>query len=114
MIVSRLFFFVFAVNLAILGTVEQQSTLIDSLGSHTAQLAVEGPANNKWEDGCSSTKANQAYVWWGLTLPKVAYITNIVIYYRGDSKLSLLKLIFFVFVTFLFTFETKTGCRVNI
>lgn len=78
----------FAENLALHGTAKQQSTLTDSLGPHTANLAIEGPANNDWNDGCSSTEPNQAYVWWGLTLPQVAFITNVVIYYRGDSKYS--------------------------
>lgn len=52
--------------------------------SFTANLAIEGPANNSWEDGCSHTGANQTTAWWGLQLPKLAFITNIWIYYRFD------------------------------
>ncbi|CAC5409010.1 unnamed protein product [Mytilus coruscus] len=91
LIIIRTYFVIVAAqtNLAIYGTADQQSTLVDSLGIHSANLAIEGPANNYWEDGCSSTKPNQAYAWWGLTLPQVAFITNVVIYYRGDSKYSL-------------------------
>ncbi|CAC5365498.1 unnamed protein product [Mytilus coruscus] len=74
------------VNLAPHGIAEQQSTLIDSEGIvHSANLAIEGPANNDWNDGCSSTQPNQPHVWWILSLPEVAYITNVEIYYRGDS-----------------------------
>ncbi|XP_071129167.1 receptor-type tyrosine-protein phosphatase kappa-like isoform X2 [Mytilus edulis] len=68
------------------GMADQQSTLIDSLGIHSANLAIEGPANNNWEDGCSSTEPNQPGAWWRLTLPQVAFITNVVIYYRGDTR----------------------------
>ncbi|XP_071180902.1 receptor-type tyrosine-protein phosphatase mu-like [Mytilus edulis] len=47
-----------------------------------ANLAIEGPANNKWDDGCSVTALDQTFAWWGLQLPAVAHMTNIVIYYR--------------------------------
>ncbi|XP_071129272.1 uncharacterized protein [Mytilus edulis] len=50
--------------------------------NYPANLAIEGPANNKWKDGCSVTAAGQVYAWWGLQLPAVAYMTNILIYYR--------------------------------
>ncbi|XP_071142386.1 uncharacterized protein [Mytilus edulis] len=50
--------------------------------SYYANRAIEGPATNKWSDGCSATDANQKYAWWGLQLPAVAHMTNMVIYYR--------------------------------
>ncbi|XP_052067767.1 multiple epidermal growth factor-like domains protein 6 [Mytilus californianus] len=49
-----------------------------------AHLAIEGPANNKKTDGCANTAANQRYAWWGLQLPAVAHMTNILIYFRED------------------------------
>ncbi|CAG2230438.1 unnamed protein product [Mytilus edulis] len=74
------------VNLALHGTAKQYTTYTDSEGnSYTADLAIKGPANNNWEDGCSSTDGIQAIAWWGLFLPQLAYITNIKSYYRKDE-----------------------------
>lgn len=74
-------------NLALLGTVTQESTYVDESGnSYSANLAIEGPANNNWEDGCSATGANQLTQWWGLLLPQLAYISNVKFYLRNDGK----------------------------
>ncbi|VDI52769.1 Hypothetical predicted protein, partial [Mytilus galloprovincialis] len=74
------------INLALHGTAKQYTTYTDSEGnSYTADLAIKGPANNNWEDGCSSTDGIQAIAWWGLFLPQLAYITNIKSYYRKDE-----------------------------
>ncbi|CAC5379809.1 unnamed protein product [Mytilus coruscus] len=67
-------------NLALEGEVRQSSTY----KTFSAHLAIEGPANNYWNDGCSSTAAWKKTAWWGLLLPKLVYVTNIQIYYRGD------------------------------
>ncbi|CAG2189710.1 Ryncolin-2,Ficolin-1-A,Fibrinogen C domain-containing protein 1-A,Fibrinogen C domain-containing protein 1,Fibrinogen C domain-containing protein 1-B,Ryncolin-1,Tenascin-X,Ficolin-2,Ficolin-1,Fibrinogen-like protein A,Ficolin-1-B,Ryncolin-3,Angiopoietin-related protein 7,Ryncolin-4 [Mytilus edulis] len=73
-------------NLALHGTVAQETTYTDRAGkSYTANLAVEGPANNNWEDGCSATAANQKTAWWGLLFPKLVYITNVKRYSRKDN-----------------------------
>ncbi|XP_052067776.1 protein eyes shut homolog isoform X2 [Mytilus californianus] len=73
------------INLALHGTVAQETTYTDKAGiSYTANLAIEGPANNNWEDGCSST-GFQPVTWWGLFLPRLAYITNVKSYYRKDE-----------------------------
>ncbi|CAG2207372.1 unnamed protein product [Mytilus edulis] len=66
------------INLAPQGVALQSSTY----PNYPANLAIEGPANNKWKDGCSATAAVQRYAWWGLKLPAVAHMTNILIYYR--------------------------------
>lgn len=60
-----------------------QSSTYQTFGPH---LAIEGPANNKWKDGCSSTAAGKWSAWWGLLLPELVYVTNIELYYRGGSK----------------------------
>lgn len=73
--------------MALHGTVEQETTYTDGAGiSYGANLAIEGPPNNNWEDGCSATAANEATQWWGLFLPKLAYISSIKTYYRSDSE----------------------------
>ncbi|XP_063396036.1 receptor-type tyrosine-protein phosphatase mu-like isoform X1 [Mytilus trossulus] len=73
------------INLALHGTVEQETTYTDPNGvSYGANLAIEGPANNNWEDGCSSTGV-QSMTWWGLLLPRLAYISNVKSYYRKDE-----------------------------
>ncbi|CAC5380716.1 Tyrosine-protein phosphatase non-receptor type 5,Receptor-type tyrosine-protein phosphatase R,Receptor-type tyrosine-protein phosphatase eta,Tyrosine-protein phosphatase non-receptor type 7,Receptor-type tyrosine-protein phosphatase beta [Mytilus coruscus] len=73
-------------NLALKGIARQKTTFTDAGGIvHSASLAVEGPANNEWRDGCSSTLPDQAEAWWGLFLPELAYITNVVFYFRGDD-----------------------------
>ncbi|CAG2230437.1 unnamed protein product [Mytilus edulis] len=73
------------VNLALNGTASQETTYTDSNGnSYSANLAIEGPANNNWEDGCSSTAAGQVTQWWGISFPKFVYITNITYYLRSD------------------------------
>ncbi|VDI56824.1 Hypothetical predicted protein [Mytilus galloprovincialis] len=74
------------INLALHGTVAQETTytLSGSDSSYDATVAIEGPANNNWEDGCSST-GYQAKTWWGLFLPRLAYITNVKAYYRKDE-----------------------------
>lgn len=75
-------------NLALHGTVAQETTYTDGDGtSYGANLAIKGPANNNWDEGCSSTAANQSKQWWGLFLPKLAYITNIKFYLPKDGKL---------------------------
>lgn len=67
--------------------VKQQTTLIDQDGTeHHANLAIEGPANNNWKDGCSSTVNGQATASWTLTLPEVAFITIVRMYLRDDGK----------------------------
>ncbi|CAG2203571.1 unnamed protein product [Mytilus edulis] len=66
------------VNLAPHGVPLQRS----NYPNYPANLAIEGPANNKFSDGCSVTAAGQTYSWWGLQLPAVAFMTNILIYYR--------------------------------
>ncbi|CAC5409016.1 unnamed protein product [Mytilus coruscus] len=71
-------------NLALEGNVDQKTTLTDSDGVHNAILATTGPANNNWNDGCSSTMPGKKQAWWALLLPKIAFVTNVVIYYRGD------------------------------
>lgn len=82
-----------SVNLALHGTVAQETTYTDGAGiSYTANLAIEGPANNNWEDGCSATAANQKTAWWGLRFPKLVYITNVKRYSRKDSKSWIYKL----------------------
>ncbi|CAC5379814.1 unnamed protein product [Mytilus coruscus] len=74
------------INLALHGTVAQETTYTDASGiSYSENLAIEGPANNNWEDGCSATVANQKTAWWGLLLPKLAYITNVKFYLRSDA-----------------------------
>ncbi|VDI52767.1 Hypothetical predicted protein [Mytilus galloprovincialis] len=74
------------INLALNGTAEQETTYTDSDGkSYSANLAIEGPANNNWEDGCSSTAAGQVTQWWGMSFPKFVYITNITYYLRSDA-----------------------------
>lgn len=79
--------FLYTVNLALHGTAEQETTYTDSDGnSYSANLAIEGPSNNNWEDGCSSTAAGQSTQWWGMSFPKLVYITNIIYYLRNDSK----------------------------
>lgn len=79
--------FLFTVNLALHGTAEQETTYTDSDGnSYSANLAIEGPSNNNWADGCSSTAAGQPTQWWGMSFPKLVYITNIRYYLRNDSK----------------------------
>ncbi|XP_052067780.1 multiple epidermal growth factor-like domains protein 10 isoform X2 [Mytilus californianus] len=73
------------INLALHGTVAQETTYTDASGiDYTANLAIEGPANNNWEDGCSATAVNKT-AWWGLFLPRLAYITNVKSYYRKDA-----------------------------
>ncbi|VDH97240.1 Hypothetical predicted protein [Mytilus galloprovincialis] len=74
------------INLALHGTVAQETTyeVSGSSTSYDANVAIEGPANNNWEDGCSST-GYQARTWWGLFLPRLAYITNVKAYYRKDE-----------------------------
>ncbi|XP_052059526.1 multiple epidermal growth factor-like domains protein 11 isoform X2 [Mytilus californianus] len=73
-------------NLALQGNVKQETTFIEENGTvHSANLAIEGPVNNNWNDGCSSTQPGGPTAWWGLFLPEVAYITNVVIYFRGDK-----------------------------
>lgn len=63
----------------------QSTTLVVHGVSYSANLAVEGPANNDWEDGCSSTFGENTALW-SLNLPKLAFITTIKIYYRSGSK----------------------------
>ncbi|XP_063446352.1 uncharacterized protein LOC134725939 [Mytilus trossulus] len=72
-------------NLALKGMVKQQTTLTDEDGTHHANLAIEGPANNNWKDGCSSTEDGQATASWTLTLPEVAFITIVRMYLRSDE-----------------------------
>ncbi|XP_052059769.1 uncharacterized protein LOC127700360 isoform X2 [Mytilus californianus] len=75
-------------NLAVKGNVDQHSTLTDANGTvYSANLAIEGPVSNNWEDGCSSTDQGQAVAWWALVLPRVAFMTSVVIYFRGDSRI---------------------------
>ncbi|CAG2205746.1 unnamed protein product [Mytilus edulis] len=75
-----------SVNLALHGTAEQETTYTDSDGnSYSANLAIEGPSNNNWADGCSSTAAGQSTQWWGMSFPKLVYITNIRYYLRNDT-----------------------------
>ncbi|CAG2197429.1 unnamed protein product [Mytilus edulis] len=69
------------INLVPQGVAVQRTTYLD----RNANLAIEGPANNEWADGCSATAAGQVYAWWGLQLPAVAHMTNILIYYRKDT-----------------------------
>ncbi|CAC5385841.1 unnamed protein product [Mytilus coruscus] len=58
--------------------------------SYPAYLAIEGPANNNWNSGCSSTEnKGHATAWWSLHLPRLAYITNITIYYRSDKPVNM-------------------------
>ncbi|XP_076115454.1 uncharacterized protein LOC143083105 [Mytilus galloprovincialis] len=65
--------------------VEQQTTLTESDGTvHSANLAIEGPANNNWADGCSSTVNGQSTAWWILNLPEVAFFTIVRMYLRDD------------------------------
>ncbi|CAC5396107.1 unnamed protein product [Mytilus coruscus] len=73
------------VNLALEGHVSQSTTLVVNGVSYSANLAVEGPANNDWEDGCSSTFKERT-AWWSLLLPKLAFITTIKIYYRSGKN----------------------------
>ncbi|XP_052069687.1 uncharacterized protein LOC127708442 [Mytilus californianus] len=68
------------INLAPQGVAVQRTDYLDRY----ANLAIKGPANNEWADGCSATNAGQFYAWWGLQLPAVAHMTNIVIYYRKN------------------------------
>ncbi|CAG2212764.1 MEGF10_11 [Mytilus edulis] len=74
------------VNLALHGTAAQETTYSDAYGtSYNASLAVEGPANNNWADGCSSTAAGQPTQWWRMSFSKLVYITNITYYLRSDT-----------------------------
>ncbi|XP_052059414.1 receptor-type tyrosine-protein phosphatase kappa-like isoform X1 [Mytilus californianus] len=74
------------INLALHGTPGQETTYTDTAGiSYNASLAIKGPANNNWKDGCSSTAAGQATQWWGMSFPKLVYITNIKYYLRNDK-----------------------------
>ncbi|CAG2207371.1 unnamed protein product [Mytilus edulis] len=68
------------VNLAPQGLALQSS----NYPNYPANLAIEEPANNKWIGGCSVTATGQTYSWWGLQLPAVAFMTNILIYYREN------------------------------
>ncbi|XP_076074456.1 uncharacterized protein LOC143045433 [Mytilus galloprovincialis] len=70
------------INLVPQGLAIQRTTYLD----RNANLAIEGPANNEWTDGCSATAAGQVYAWWGLQLPAVAHMTNILIYYRKETS----------------------------
>ncbi|CAG2184873.1 unnamed protein product [Mytilus edulis] len=72
------------INLALHGTVKQETTYTVSGVSYDANVAIEGPAINNWEDGCSST-GHQSETWWGLFLQRLAYITNVKAYYRKDE-----------------------------
>ncbi|CAC5421817.1 PTPRK [Mytilus coruscus] len=56
-----------AVNLAQHGTASQKTTYSHNGIAYGANLAVQGPANNNWEDGCSSTKVDTT-PWWGADL----------------------------------------------
>ncbi|CAG2230439.1 MEGF10_11 [Mytilus edulis] len=47
------------INLALHGTVAQETTYKNASNSYNATLAIEGPANNNWKDGCSSTEAQR-------------------------------------------------------
>ncbi|XP_071132314.1 receptor-type tyrosine-protein phosphatase epsilon-like [Mytilus edulis] len=69
------------INLVPQGIAVQRTTYLDRY----ANLAIKGPVNNEWADGCSATNAGQLYAWWGLQLPAVAHMTNILIYYRKDT-----------------------------
>ncbi|XP_052067777.1 uncharacterized protein LOC127707279 [Mytilus californianus] len=73
------------INLVLNGTAAQETTYIDGAGiAYNANLAIEGPANNNWGDGCSSTADNQSKTWWGFFLPKLVYISRVNIYLRND------------------------------
>ncbi|VDI65666.1 Hypothetical predicted protein [Mytilus galloprovincialis] len=72
------------INLALHGTVAQETTYTNASNSYNATLAIEGPANNNWRDGCSST-GWQLKTWWGLFLPGLVYITNVKSYHREDE-----------------------------
>lgn len=76
------FTILFSVNLVPQGKAEQST----DYQNFSAKLAIIGPANNEWDDGCSATDKGQTYAWWGLQLPAVAHMTHFVIYYRKDSK----------------------------
>lgn len=52
---------------------------------YEAHLAVEGPANNNWNDGCSATN-KAATSWWGINFTTLAYVTTIQFYYSKQSK----------------------------
>ncbi|VDH93037.1 Hypothetical predicted protein, partial [Mytilus galloprovincialis] len=69
------------INLALHG-VAVQRTNFQNHSAYFAHVAIQGSANNKWNDGCSVTASGQRYAWWGLQLPAVAFMTNILIYYR--------------------------------
>ncbi|CAG2230436.1 Receptor-type tyrosine-protein phosphatase F,Receptor-type tyrosine-protein phosphatase R,Tyrosine-protein phosphatase non-receptor type 12,Receptor-type tyrosine-protein phosphatase S,Receptor-type tyrosine-protein phosphatase beta,Receptor-type tyrosine-protein phosphatase alpha,Receptor-type tyrosine-protein phosphatase delta,Tyrosine-protein phosphatase corkscrew [Mytilus edulis] len=71
------------INLAQHGVAVQRTDYLNR-PAHFAQVAIEGPANNKFVDGCSVTASGQTYAWWGLQLPAVAHMTNILIYYREN------------------------------
>ncbi|VDI03856.1 Hypothetical predicted protein [Mytilus galloprovincialis] len=73
--------FFLSVNLAPQGVAVQRTTFT----VFNASLAIEGPANNVWTDGCSATAKNQTYAWWGLQLPAVAHMATILIYYRQST-----------------------------
>ncbi|OPL21321.1 hypothetical protein AM593_08362, partial [Mytilus galloprovincialis] len=64
------------INLTPHGQVVQRTTH----PGYSAHLAIEGPATNKRADGCYISASGQTYAWWGLQLPEVAYMTNILIY----------------------------------
>ncbi|XP_063446685.1 uncharacterized protein LOC134726180 [Mytilus trossulus] len=69
------------INLALEGQVKQSSTY-ETFGP---ELAIEGPANNDWNDGCSSTNTWQKTAWWRSRLPELVYVTNIELYYRNRA-----------------------------
>lgn len=73
----------FTVNL----TPHEQVVHRTTHAEYSAHLAIKGPATNKRADGCYISAIGQTYEWWGLQLPAVAYMTNIVIYSLEECKL---------------------------
>ncbi|CAC5421816.1 Tyrosine-protein phosphatase non-receptor type 5,Receptor-type tyrosine-protein phosphatase R,Receptor-type tyrosine-protein phosphatase S,Receptor-type tyrosine-protein phosphatase eta,Tyrosine-protein phosphatase non-receptor type 7,Receptor-type tyrosine-protein phosphatase N2,Tyrosine-protein phosphatase non-receptor type 12,Receptor-type tyrosine-protein phosphatase delta [Mytilus coruscus] len=73
------------INLALEGRVSQHTTLTVNEVSYSADKAIKGPASTNWDNGCSSTATGQRTAWWGIILPKLAFISDIKIWYRSGK-----------------------------
>jgi hypothetical protein len=92
---KRLMFVYYIENLSPDGTPSQSSLYYwtERKINLTADLAISGGPNDDFaSEGCAVTLANpiQYVAWWMLTFPvAIVYITNVKIYYRESSKLTL-------------------------
>ena len=80
---------IYIVNLSTNGTASQSSNYYwtEIKRNLTADLAITGGTTYELKS-CAVTQANpKVYVaWWILTFPDVVYITDVLIYYRENSK----------------------------